>query len=77
MKKIRLTSNDLRDIVYETIYRVYSKLPLNEYFVNRSKFVDNVWHLSYQIVENWCLIHYCTLTGRVQTKEHWKKELIY
>lgn len=68
--------NDLRDIIYEVIYKCYSKLPLNEYFIKRSKFVDNVWHLSYQIVENWCLVHYCTLVGRTELKEHWKDELI-
>ena len=68
--------NDLRDIVYEVVYKCYSKLPLNEYFVKRSKFVDNVWHLSYQIVENWCLVHYCTLASRTELKEHWKDELI-
>ena len=28
--------NDLRDIVYEMVYKCYSKLPLNEYFVKRS-----------------------------------------
>ena len=73
---IRLTESDLKNIIYEVVYRCYSKLPLNEYFVNRSKYVDNVWHLSYQIVENWCLVHYCTIVGRTETKEHWKDELI-
>lgn len=76
MKTIKLSMNDLRDIVYEVVYKCYSKLPLNEYFVKRSKFVDNVWHLSYQIIENWCLVHYCTLVGRTELKEHWKDELI-
>ena len=28
-----------------------------------------------QILENWCLIHYCTLNGREETKTHWKNEL--
>ena len=76
MELIRITSKDLKDIIYEVVYKCYSKLPLNEFFIKRSQFVNNVWHLSYQIIENWCLVHYCTLIGRTETKEHWKDELI-
>lgn len=28
-----------------------------------------------QLLVNWCLIHYCTLTNRKRTKNHWKTEL--
>lgn len=76
MKKvIRLTRNDLHDIVRECVYKIYTKLPLYEYAVHRSDFVYRVSNLLPQILENWCLVHFCTLSGRIQTKEHWKDEL--
>ena len=76
MKLIKISENDIKNIVYEVVNRIYSKLPLNEYFVHRSKFVDNVWHLSYQIMENWCLIKVDTLNGCTSIdREHWKGEL--
>lgn len=72
---MKLTYNDLQDIVRECVYRIYTKLPLYEYAVRRSEFVYRVSSLLPQIIENWCLIRYCTLTGRERTKEHWKTEL--
>jgi hypothetical protein len=76
MKKIiNLTYNDLHDIVRECVYRIYTKLPLYEYAVHRSDFVYRVSNLLPQIIENWCLIRFCTLSRRTQTKEHWKDEL--
>ena len=77
MKKIiNLAQNDLRDIIRECVYRIYTKLPLYEYAVHRSDFVYRVSNLLPQIIENWCLIHFCTLSSREQTKEHWKDELM-
>lgn len=77
MKKIiKLTQNNLRDIIRECIYRIYTKMPLYEYAVHRSEFVYRVSNLLPQILENWCLIHFCTLSERTQTKEHWKDELM-
>lgn len=76
MKKIiNLTQKDLYDIIRECVYRIYTKLPLYEYAVHRSDFVNRVSNLLPQILENWCLVHYCTLVGRTETKEHWKEEL--
>ncbi len=28
-----------------------------------------------QILTNWCLVHFCSITKRTQTKEHWIGEL--
>jgi hypothetical protein len=72
---IKLTLNELNDLVKECVYRIYSKLPLYEYAVHRTDFVYRVSNLLPQILESWCLIHYCSLVGRTQTKEHWKDEL--
>ena len=40
----------------------------------RKKFKESVNNLMLQIFENWCLVHYCTLTGRTETKNHWKND---
>lgn len=72
-KYIRLTEEQLNQIVKNAVEKHVSMLM--EYAIPRSKFVDDVWHLARQIIENWCLVHYCTLTNRTMTKEHWAKEL--
>lgn len=72
-KYIRLTEEQLNEIVKKAVEKHVSMLM--EYAIPRSKFIDNVWHLARQIIENWCLVHYCTLTNRTMTKEHWAKEL--
>lgn len=73
---VRLTENELRDIIFEAVSKVYSKLPLYEYAVKRSKFVDNAWNLSHQILENWCLIRYSRMIGSERDVDHWKDELL-
>lgn len=75
MRKIKLTEQDLLSVIKESVYQVFKDNVLLEYAVSRKEFVRNVYNLSYQIIENWCLIHYCTLTKRTETKEHWKREL--
>lgn len=75
MRKIKLTEQDLLSVIKESVYQVFKDNVLLEYAVSRKEFVRNVYNLSYQIIENWCLIHYCTLTKRTETKEHWKDEL--
>ena len=76
MNIISLTIEDLHDIIRESVYRLYTKLPLYEYAIHRSEFIYKVSNLLPQIIENWCLIRYCTLVGRKNTKKHWKDELI-
>ena len=75
MKKLRLSENEFKGLIYDAIYHVLDKSFILEYAIQRKTFVSLVRDLSYQIIENWCLIHYCTLTNRSQTKEHWKDEL--
>lgn len=53
-----------------------SKTRLFEMAYNREQYIRNVDSLADQIVENWCLIHYCTLYDPDnQNKSHWKQEL--
>ena len=72
---IKITESDLHRIIKETICKIYAKMPLNEFFVKRKDFVAKQHNLARQILENWCLINYCTLTGQIRDKEYWKKEL--
>ena len=72
-KYIRLTEEQLNKIVHDAVEKRLSILM--EYAIPRSKFVENAFNMSSQIIENWCLVHYCTLTGRTTTKDHWKREL--
>lgn len=72
-KYIRLTEEELKRIIKEEVGRELSLIM--EYALPRSKFIDNAFNLSQQIIENWCLVHYCTIIGRTNTKEHWKSEL--
>lgn len=72
-KYIRLTEKELDRIIEEKVNKKLSYLM--EYAIPRSKFIDNTSSLVYQIIENWCLVRYCTLTSRESNKEHWAIEL--
>lgn len=52
------------------------KTHLYEMAYNRSRYIDEVDNLLKQLIENWCLIRYCTISGEKQElKNHWKQEL--
>ena len=75
MKKIRLTYNDIKKIIFESVYNILDNTLLLEYLVQRKDFVNLIWNLSDQIIENWCLVHYCTVIGQTEYKKHWTDEL--
>ena len=72
-KYVRLTEDELKKLIKEEVNKQLTLIV--EYALPRSKFIDNAFNLSQQIIENWCLVHYCTITKRLETKEHWKNEL--
>jgi len=72
--KIRLSESKLKEIVKETVCNIIEKIPLYEYAVARRKYVDTVFALSRQIVENLCLIRYRTLTNDDTLKANLKQE---
>ena len=43
-----------------------------EMAIPRKKFKEKIENLMIQILENWCLVHYCTIVGRTETKNYWK-----
>jgi trehalose-6-phosphate synthase len=62
----------IRDIIVE----YFSKTPLFEMAYSREQYINNIDNIANQIVENWCLIHYCTLyDSDNENKNHWKQEL--
>ena len=75
MKKISLSLNDFKKIIFESVYNILDNTLLLEYLVQRKDFVNLIWNLSDQIIENWCLVHYCTVIGQTEYKKHWADEL--
>lgn len=62
----------IRDIIVE----YFSKTPLFEMAYSREQYINNIDNIANQIVENWCLIHYCILyDSDNENKNHWKQEL--
>ena len=76
MKKLLMTEKEFKTFLLECVYNVLSETYLLEYLVKRKNFVELCRDLSHQIIENWCLVHYVTLTSdKAELKEHWKDEL--
>ena len=73
--KIYYKKMKLKSLILDTVYNILKNTYLFEYLVHRKKFINDTYNLIPQILENWCLIRYCTLTNRNETKEHWKNEL--
>ena len=76
MEKIKLTYNEFKKVIFESVYKILDNTLLLEYLVQRKDFVNLLWNLSDQIIENWCLVHYCTVVGQSEYKKHWTDELI-
>ena len=75
MEKVRLTYNEFKKVIFESVYNILDNTLLLEYLVQRKDFVNLLWNLSDQIIENWCLVHYCTVVGQSEYKKHWTDEL--
>lgn len=78
--KIQLTESELRHMV-ERVCRSVIREELQRYLITEmamsvKDYRTRVEGLMPQILENWCLIRYSTLTGeRQEVKRHWKCEL--
>lgn len=69
--------NLIGTVVREVMEREFSKYTLNEMAINLSEYRKKVEDRMQQILENWCLVRYVSLTGdRILLKEHWKTELL-
>ena len=68
-----MTEEQLNEIVKNAVNNHVSMIM--EYAIPRIEFIRNVSNMVQQIIENWCLVHYCTLFGDRTEKEHWRNEL--
>ena len=68
--------NELKQIVSSIVREELQKYVITEMAMSLKDYKNRVEALMQQILENWCLIRYCTLTGDKQDlKNHWKIEL--
>ncbi len=75
-KVVRLTGNELHRLVKTVTKRVLNEELLMEMAYPRNEFVRMVYDKLQQIIQNWCLVRYSTLTGDNPNKSHWKTELL-
>ena len=48
---------------------------LQEMAIPRKEYINKIENLSPQILENWCLLHYTTITNQTQYHIHWRDGL--
>lgn len=63
--------NNLTEILVEQLQNT----KIFEMARDRSEYMKIVDNLSNQIIENWCLLRYSSIYGKLQTHNHWMKEL--
>ena len=66
-----------KKIITDSLIRVASEAHLiDEMACDRKTYRQNAIHLSWQIIENWCLCYYCVMMDtKNQNFGHWKVEL--
>lgn len=71
MKEMILNESQLKSLVAESVEQILSEMamPLSDY-------KWRIENLIPQLVENWCLVSYCRLSGKnIRDKNHWQSEL--
>ena len=77
-RKITLNEAQMREVIAESVKQVLEareKHLLLEMAFPRGVYKGKIDDELPQILINWCLVHYCTITGKPLPKEHWKGEL--
>lgn len=73
-----MTESELKALINvqikEFLCKETNKKFLFEMAYKRGVFKDKINNLLDQIIQNWCLVHYCTLAEREQLKKHWKED---
>lgn len=75
---MEINENNLKqliELIVKEELNKYSKKLVLEYALERGVYKFRLENELPQIIENWCLVHFCTLTNRDETKIHWKGEL--
>ena len=69
----RLIGKDINRLLYEV--RTLKKDLILEYAASREDVAKAVCVITPTLIQHWCLVRYCTLVGRTETKNHWKGEV--
>lgn len=78
MKKCNLSEGQIHNILLEEVAKLLEnnkRLILNEMALPRKTYKKRIDDLMPQVLENWCLVHYCTVIEQEQYKVHWSGEL--
>ena len=67
--------NALMEAIDKVLKENKNRTLLNEMALPRKTYKERVDNLIPQVLENWCLVHYCTLINREENKSHWMGEL--
>ena len=74
MKKNIINEEILHKTLKEEIQKVIesnkNRELLNEMALPRKNYKKRLDELIPQVLENWCLVHYCTIIGQTQYKKH-------
>ena len=75
-KTVTLTETELKHMIQSVIREELQRYLITEMTYSLKAFKNCADNIIPQIVENWCLVRYCTLSGDKQNlKNHWMKEL--
>lgn len=67
---------NIKEYLKEKLIDCISDTYIVEMAINRSKYQDKLSLYKRQIIENWCLMRYCTLTNsKLELRAHWGTEL--
>lgn len=76
---MKINEEEIHNALMEAIDKVLkqnkSRTLLNEMVFPRKTYKERVENLIPQILENWCLVHYCTIIKQEENKSHWMGEL--
>ena len=76
--KIVHNEDSIKRIIRESIGKVLKENKdgiLLEMALPRKTYKERIVNLIPQLLENWCLVRYCTIVGNIPTKSHWQSEL--
>lgn len=74
---MELNEQKLRYLIKDVLREELRKYVITEMAYDLKQYKNNVDNLIQQIIENWCLIRYSTLSNQYdEIKNHWKSELL-
>lgn len=61
----------------KSIIEYINECTIVEMAISRSQYINLLYNLDEQILQNWCLVHYCNEKDRTnECSDHWKTELL-